>query len=96
MTNSPRLRLSRLFLSISLLSAVPAFASSTASNTIWFDTPNSSTEGVAVWRFNDFSASANPDPAWENSALPIGNGAFGATVMGSVERERIVLNEKTL
>lgn len=50
-----------------------------------------------MWKTNDFSASAeNPDPTWESQSLPIGNGSFGATIMGSVERERIVLNEKTL
>lgn len=66
-------------------------------NRILFDTPNSSTEGVAIWKTNDFSATIdNPDPAWERSSLPIGNGAFGATVMGSIARDRIVLNEKTL
>lgn len=69
----------------------------TAGNAIWFDTPTSSTEGVAIWETNDFSGSqVNPDQAWESFSVPIGNGAFGATIMGSVARERIVLNEKTL
>ncbi len=89
-------RLKQSLIATALFSAAIGYAASPAANTVWFDTPNSSTEGVAVWRINDFSASANPDPAWENSTLPIGNGAFGATIMGSVSRERIVLNEKTL
>ncbi|MCM1483611.1 MAG: glycoside hydrolase N-terminal domain-containing protein [Muribaculaceae bacterium] len=68
-----------------------------AGNAIWFDKPNSSTEGVAVWKKNDFSGTpVNPDPAWESKSLPIGNGSFGGTIMGSVGRERVVLNEKTL
>ena len=50
-----------------------------------------------VWEKNDFSNTAtNPDTAWERHSLPIGNGFFGATVMGVPSRERIVLNEKTL
>ena len=66
-------------------------------NSIWFDTPTSSSEGVAVWKKNDFSSTAvNPDPTWESKSLPIGNGSFGGTIMGSVGRERVVLNEKTL
>lgn len=50
-----------------------------------------------VWEKNDFSNTAvNPDTAWERHSLPIGNGFFGATVMGVPGRERIVLNEKSL
>lgn len=66
-------------------------------NAIWFDTPNSSVAGSRAWEIHDFSTNySNPDKAWENTSLPIGNGSFGATVMGSVGRERVVLNEKTL
>ncbi len=36
------------------------------------------------------------DPDWESQSLPIGNSSFGATVMGSISRERLILNEKTL
>ncbi len=50
-----------------------------------------------VWEVNDFSDRAvNPDTAWERHSLPIGNGFFGATIMGMPGRERIVLNEKSL
>ncbi|NUS05270.1 MAG: glycoside hydrolase family 95 protein [Nonomuraea sp.] len=37
-----------------------------------------------------------PAPAWEGHVLPIGNGALGACVYGTVDTERIQLNEKTL
>ncbi len=69
----------------------------TEGNAIWFDTPTSSTQGAAIWNTNDFSTSStNPDQIWEQQSLPIGNGAFGGNILGSVNRERIVLNEKTL
>ena len=38
----------------------------------------------------------NPDQEWESKSLPIGNGSIGANIMGSLEAERITLNEKTL
>lgn len=66
-------------------------------NQIWFDSAPSSTTGAGAWKQNDFSTSAvNPDPNWERKSFPIGNGSFGAAVLGSVNRERLVLNEKTL
>lgn len=69
----------------------------TKGNAIWFDTPNSSTAGVAIWNTNDFSSTAtNPDQNWEKKSFPIGNGSLGATIMGAVAKERIVMNEKTL
>ena len=75
----------------------------------WFDTPLS-LNGRAVWygshpeRYADGKskpiaagdAVANPDPEWESKSLPVGNGSIGANIMGSVEAERITLNEKTL
>ena len=33
---------------------------------------------------------------WESSCLPIGNGCLGATFFGGIEKENVVLNEKTL
>lgn len=69
----------------------------TEGNAIWFDTPNSSTAGAAVWNINDFSGTdTNPDQIWERKSFPIGNGSFGGNILGSVNRERVVLNEKTL
>ena len=38
----------------------------------------------------------NADSEWEQRSLPLGNGSIGANVMGSVESERITVNEKTL
>ena len=64
--------------------------------TIWFSSPTSS-EGGKPWLKNDFSSTmANPDKEWEGASLPIGNGSFGGSVLGSVARDRVVLNEKTL
>ena len=62
----------------------------TRGNAIWFDTPTSSSLGQA-WKINDFSAtSTNPDEVWERQSLPIGNGSFGGSVLGSVGCERVV------
>lgn len=69
----------------------------TRGNALWFDTPNSSTAGTSAWRINDFSSTdVNPDQIWERKSFPIGNGSFGGNILGSVNRERVVLNEKTL
>lgn len=75
---------------------------------IWFDRPNN-LDKRAVWfggrpelwaaekRPELYAGGAvNPDPAWESTSLPIGNGSIGANIMGSVEAERITFNEKTL
>ncbi|MFI7692704.1 glycosyl hydrolase family 95 catalytic domain-containing protein [Nonomuraea sp. NPDC049655] len=37
-----------------------------------------------------------PAPSWEGHVLPIGNGALGACVFGTLETERVQLNEKSL
>lgn len=67
----------------------------TRGNALWFDTANSSTSGVAIWNTNDFSSTdTNPDQLWERKSFPIGNGSFGGNILGSVNRERVVLNEK--
>lgn len=64
-------------------------------NVVWFDTPTA--EFAKPWTINDYSATmSNPDPQWESSSLPFGNGSFGGAVLGSVARERVVLNEKSL
>jgi glycoside hydrolase family 95 len=69
----------------------------TLGNALWFDTPNSSTTGAAIWNYNDFSGTdTNPDQIWERKSFPLGNGSFGGNVLGSVNSERVVLNEKTL
>lgn len=38
----------------------------------------------------------SPGTAWMSSALPVGNGRFGATVLGAVRRDEIQFNDKTL
>ncbi|MDE5972260.1 MAG: glycoside hydrolase family 95 protein [Muribaculaceae bacterium] len=73
--------------------SISATATTTADNVIWFDTPISSTTEPA-WRASDGGAAATNE--WERLSLPIGNGAFGASVLGSVNRDRLILNEKTL
>ena len=55
---------------------------------IWFDAPTSSA-GSAEW-------AGGVDPEWESRSLPVGNGSLGANVMGSISRERLTLNEKSL
>lgn len=42
-----------------------------------------------------FSTPGNQEK-WEEYCLPIGNGYLGASFFGGIEKERIVLNEKTL
>ncbi|MDT0268469.1 glycoside hydrolase N-terminal domain-containing protein [Streptomyces sp. DSM 44915] len=39
---------------------------------------------------------ARPARDWESETLPIGNGALGATIYGTVATERVQFNEKTL
>ena len=56
---------------------------------IWFDRPAPSDTTLSLY---DYGA----DRYWEHRSLPIGNGAFGANIFGSVAIERITLNEKTL
>lgn len=85
------------FVILSFLNAIATEAAGqdyTKGYSIWFDTPND-LEGAAVW-LREKGLGNNPDKAWENSSLPIGNGSIGANIMGSVSCERITLNEKTL
>ena len=75
--------------------------------TYWFDTPLTM-RGQAVWYkghperwvgrkpVSAGDDSTNPDQDWESKSLPIGNGSIGANIMGSIEAERLTLNEKTL
>lgn len=73
---------------------------------IWFDTPND-LSGKASWfggkpenwtTKKPISAGeyGTSDRTWESQSLPIGNGSLGANILGSVNTERITLNEKTL
>ena len=74
----------------------------------YFDTPTTMS-GQSVWMQSSpdrkpnarqlaqaGDAVHNPDQEWESQSLPLGNGNIGANVLGSVEAERITLNEKTL
>ncbi|MBR5088418.1 MAG: glycoside hydrolase family 95 protein, partial [Ruminiclostridium sp.] len=47
--------------------------------------------------YNEIKFLSEGDPGkWESTCLPIGNGYMGATFFGGIERETVVLNEKTL
>ena len=97
----------RCFLFLTILMCV--LANCPAQNLdVWFDQPTSM-KGTAVWfgghpeRWTDKKPVlaggdnyTNQDPEWESQSLPIGNGSIGANVMGSVEAERLTLNEKSL
>ena len=74
---------------------------------VWFDQPTT-LKGRSVWYGGrpDLwvgrdkpewagEGAYNPDQEWESQSLPIGNGSIGANIMGSLEAERITLNEKT-
>ena len=80
----------------------------TKGHSVWFDKPTT-LNGHAIWYGGrpDLwvgkekpewagDAAYNADQEWESQSLPIGNGSIGANIMGSLEAERITLNEKTL
>lgn len=71
-----------------------AAAYSQQRNLIVFDRPTSS-ETPPAWTL-PAKGFTNADPEWERESLPIGNGSFGGNVFGSVGRERVTLNEKSL
>ncbi len=62
-----------------------------ATEAIMFTEPVSSVTPPA-WLAKD----GTPTQQWERLSLPIGNGHFGASILGSVATDRIILNEKTL
>ena len=89
------------------LAAMPAKAQNSQLK-YWFDRPLT-LRGQAIWYdgqpqkwtngkkpISAGDTATNPDSDWESKSLPIGNGSLGANVLGSVEAERITLNEKTL
>ncbi len=94
----------------SLIAAIALQAQTDYTNglSVWFDQPTT-LKGRAVWYGGrpDLwkgkgkpewagEGAYNPDQEWESQSLPIGNGSIGANIMGSLEAERITLNEKTL
>lgn len=74
--------------------ALLPFSATAKRNVILFDTPTSSATPPA-WTLPAKGAS-NVDIEWEQKSLPIGNGSFGGNIFGSIARERITLNEKSL
>lgn len=62
-------------------------------NEIWFDTPTDM-NGREIWKKTKLSV-MNADPTWERYSLPIGNGSFGANILGSISADRLTLNEKS-
>lgn len=66
-------------------------------NLLWYNKP-ANNKGKASWLVENLSKrhKSNPDNAWENYALPIGNGSIGAMIFGGIEEERIQFNEKTV
>ncbi len=94
-------------LSLLVLGSAPMVAQQVPSLSYWFDTPVT-LSGKAIWygghpeRWQQSKpitagdAASNPDKDWESKSIPLGNGSIGANIMGSVEAERITLNEKTL
>ncbi len=77
-----------------LLAAAALAQAARPANRIVFDTPTSSATPPA-WTLPSKGIS-NVDPEWEGQSLPIGNGSIGGNVFGSVARERVTLNEKSL
>lgn len=66
-------------------------------NILWYNKP-ACNEGKASWLIENpsYKHKINPDRAWEEYALPIGNGSIGAMIFGSIEEDRIQFNEKTV
>ena len=79
---------------LSVILPLSAWASGDGDREIWFDSP-CSMYGINAWNLPS-DGMMNPDPEWESSSLPIGNGFIGANVTGSIAAERITLNEKSL
>ena len=72
-------------------------------HTIWFDEPCvAERTGWIQTDDPDYDGKTSSMPAmtfnqeWEYRSLPLGNGDFGANVMGSVATERLTLSEKSL
>jgi len=72
-----------------------------AVNALWYTASAENLSGKTVlhsWESEslDYRKKNNPDKAWHDYVLPIGNGHMGAGVFGGIAMERIQLNEKTL
>ncbi len=78
-----------IFISTILLAALAGCGRQAESRyEIRFDTPTSLRQTPA-WVGPE-------DSEWESQTLPIGNGSIGANIFGSIQAERITLNEKSL
>lgn len=77
-----------------LMVSAAVSASSEVPLEIWFSTPAEFDGHTALTGLR--TGMENPDPQWETSSLPLGNGFIGANVMGSLSTERVTLNEKSL
>ena len=88
--------------------AISAQTDYTQGLSVWFDKPTT-LNGRTVWYGGrpDLwqgknkpewagDGNYNADKEWESQSLPIGNGSIAASIMGSLEAERITFNEKTL
>ena len=88
--------------------AIQAQTDYTQGLSVWFDKPTT-LNGRAIWYGGrpDLwkgknkpewagDGNYNADKEWESQSLPIGNGSIAASIMGSLEAERITFNEKTL
>ena len=98
----------RIFhLAFIICTALPANATDVKDGlTIWFNKPITLANKAIwwgntpeMWKGENKPESAgdtaqNPDSDWESQSLPLGNGSLGANIMGSIEAERITLNEK--
>ncbi len=75
-------------------SASQTAAAETPGMELWYDEP--ATEGKLLsFPSTGVNVSGEFD-RWQQTTLPLGNGAIGATVYGEIQKERIVFNEKTL
>jgi len=67
---------------------------------VWFDKPADKLgpEVMNSWEVEsqNYFNKGNPDKAWHDYILPIGNGYMGAGIYGGVAVDRIQLNDKTL
>lgn len=62
---------------------------------IWFDEPADASKRQPWLNENQYVLT-NPEPAWEEQCLPIGNSYLGAMVYGSIYEERLQFNEKSV